>query len=927
MKKLVTSIITFYIVFISALVIRADQIQFIDGDMINKESTATCNLENIQVVLKSSQDDLSQDDISKTNNNRLSLTKKAPTKKNNVDVVSSNNKNSPKAQYKAGTNIITIPLKKGVLSYQDGILTQTSNLITTDENNKVIINENEVIINNNKILAANNSIVQTSGGTSNIVKIYPTLDDIKEDSNGIAIDGGANEGKYFGTIKINDEYYFHVNISGLDGYISQNDAQIIPMSLVKSYSYYENIDGDWYFNIANDPLISTQYQQLYMGTAPNGSIENTKYYSLDGENYYLSPNSNQNSDKLTGANYFKNLQFRTSSNYKGSDYQNYLKSVGHSNSKYYKYTNAFVEAQEKYNINSLFLFAFANHESAYGTSNLAKTCNAYFGRGAFDSDPDNACKDYGWSDARSSILAQAIFLSQEYADVMDSKYSGTNVGDKNSGLNVHYASDPNWGSKIASMMASIDNYLGAKEVGKFKIIELTKSTPVYVNNSLKTVLKQTRTSGIYNYKIAKNGKAKPKVIVTDETSNALKIQLDMPLYNGKNSNYYYTYAKKGSYPNYEGKNQFVPVTNRTGSFAIEYGSYASNEYWISKNNYKILNNVTAVAPKDYKIDPKDKVCSVYVRSDHTGSGNKEKFYVSPNGEYNCRYIYLKDDTSKRISYTKWYLGENRGSAASQELSYYNDYNPKKIKNKEYLDLDGTGHILKTKFTKYSYNSANKLYQKDEKKYNGTKEDGLKTAYTKAKVSTSTGKTTSYITYIYNKVGTRIQRIEKTYYSNGKSRTYYNYMYDNNLNLINREANKYLNTGVKKYYANTKYTKNKIASYKEYFYNSSGKRIQRNEKIYSNGKSKNYYRYYYTSTNKYIRREKYLFDKMGHKTYYANTNYSNHKIVKYKEYKYNSKGIRIQRNEKYYYSNGKANYKKYYYYDSKGKYKSQRVVFY
>ena len=46
---------------------------------------------------------------------------------------------------------------------------------------------------------------------------------------------------------------------------------------------------------------------------------------------------------------------------------------------------------------------------------------------------------------------------------------GAAAGNKTTGMNVHYASDPNWGSKIASHMWRADNQLGGKDIGKYQL--------------------------------------------------------------------------------------------------------------------------------------------------------------------------------------------------------------------------------------------------------------------------------------------------------------------------------------------------------------------------------------------------------------------------------------------------------------------------
>lgn len=51
----------------------------------------------------------------------------------------------------------------------------------------------------------------------------------------------------------------------------------------------------------------------------------------------------------------------------------------------------------------------------------------------------------------------------------DGRYFGANVGDKASGINVKYASDPYWGEKAAAVCWKIDSYLGAKDSYKYTI--------------------------------------------------------------------------------------------------------------------------------------------------------------------------------------------------------------------------------------------------------------------------------------------------------------------------------------------------------------------------------------------------------------------------------------------------------------------------
>lgn len=229
--------------------------------------------------------------------------------------------------------------------------------------------------------------------------------------------------------------------------------QIIPEELLSARSYYTVEDGSWVYYSAIDPLTSTDYDVMSIGSAPASAESGVKYYSDDDENYYTDQLITADATASVSYNsYFQNLPFRSRSTYSASDYHNYLKAKGKTNSEYYNEASAFTKAQDKETVNSLMIFSMANHESAYGTSTYAKACYNFFGRGAIDSDPDKACETYSYKTATDGILAQALFLENGYFDVLDWRYSGTHVGNKASGMNVKYASDTDWGKKSQTML-------------------------------------------------------------------------------------------------------------------------------------------------------------------------------------------------------------------------------------------------------------------------------------------------------------------------------------------------------------------------------------------------------------------------------------------------------------------------------------------
>ena len=62
------------------------------------------------------------------------------------------------------------------------------------------------------------------------------------------------------------------------------------------------------------------------------------------------------------------------------------------------------------------------------------------------------------------------YLSWGYTDPLDDwRYFGSHVGNKGSGMNVRYASDPFWGEKIAGWYYRFDSTNGLKDYNYYTI--------------------------------------------------------------------------------------------------------------------------------------------------------------------------------------------------------------------------------------------------------------------------------------------------------------------------------------------------------------------------------------------------------------------------------------------------------------------------
>ena len=87
------------------------------------------------------------------------------------------------------------------------------------------------------------------------------------------------------------------------------------------------------------------------------------------------------------------------------------------------------------------MFGIAINESSYGNSNIAQTKNNLFGLNAVDKSPTESANYFSNVDQCIEEFAYE-WMSQGYLDGNDYRYRGPHLGDKRSGINVKYASDP-----------------------------------------------------------------------------------------------------------------------------------------------------------------------------------------------------------------------------------------------------------------------------------------------------------------------------------------------------------------------------------------------------------------------------------------------------------------------------------------------------
>ncbi len=128
------------------------------------------------------------------------------------------------------------------------------------------------------------------------------------------------------------------------------------------------------------------------------------------------------------------------------------------NAEYFYY----IESQ--YNINGVFVAAIAAHESAWGTSKIAKNKKNLFGYGAYDSGPYKGAYDFANYSESIDLIARVLvkyYLNPAGTKIYDGeiasgKYYSTPTL---TGVNSKYASDKGWANKVYQHMQYLYNKL------------------------------------------------------------------------------------------------------------------------------------------------------------------------------------------------------------------------------------------------------------------------------------------------------------------------------------------------------------------------------------------------------------------------------------------------------------------------------------
>lgn len=377
--------------------------------------------------------------------------------------------------------------------------------------------------------------------------------------------------------------------AGVTGWVNSSEVEIVNMNASNYKRLYTNAyvmtyTDQWELrhNITTDITKQNAGSKLILGTErPYGMANNTYYLSYDGHYFYKENLEGYRAmirDYKAGVytnsinpynpyyNYYQFLSHRSISNYTSAQIKQNLsgyasKPTAHpalaNESQLFGEEISFIQYQNEFGANAIMMLGTAKNESANGKSQISISKNNLFGHSAFDSSPGASAT--GYVSVAQSIYAHAKFyISEGYLDPCDGyqvyengtnskchngKYYGGNVGDKSSGMNVKYASDPYWGEKAAQNYYYFDKQYGLQDYGKYGIgiKTSTSSFPVKAEaNNNSATLYFTGPSNNYSVLILKsvtgeamNGSNIWYQIQTDPTLNASRtgIVQDQGTYN------------------------------------------------------------------------------------------------------------------------------------------------------------------------------------------------------------------------------------------------------------------------------------------------------------------------------------------------------------------------------------------------------------
>lgn len=343
------------------------------------------------------------------------------------------------------------------------------------------------------------------------------------------------DGAYLGTS--NGKVRFM--IAGVIGEVDESKVQVTDLDNAQSYSSYYADSTTLVHHICMNMTTPGWGASVMVGMRPDYLTAGTTYYSYDGHYFYTSYSKmllDYQSDTRSHAvnagnpyyNYYQYLPLRTVTEYSGSELDSFINTYAGSSSKMYNTGSTFVNYQNTYGTNALLMASVAACESGWGKSYYALNRNNLFGLNAVDSDTGQA---FTFNSVDGCIKDfSETYLSKRYLRPGYTYYHGAFLGDKSSGINVSYASNPYWGEEIANVAWNLDKAGGYKDKEKYTIG--IKDTDNITHNNL-NVRKEASTSTAVLYTTGSHSNY--SVLIRGEKDGFYEIQSDAVLNSGRSA--------------------------------------------------------------------------------------------------------------------------------------------------------------------------------------------------------------------------------------------------------------------------------------------------------------------------------------------------------------------------------------------------------
>ncbi len=282
---------------------------------------------------------------------------------------------------------------------------------------------------------------------------------------------------YLGTDKNGDIRFM---LAGVTATVDKDLVELVRYSSVADNVSYYKVSGGKLYHYISQNLKKSPASTINNGPAPSYLSEGVKYYSYDGH-YFYDNYSVMSADYRNGSNgasavnagnafynYFQFLDMNKSTAYSADELNSILNTAmsnagkDPSASKLAGTGNSFVTYQNQYSVNALLSLGIAINESGWGTSSIAKNKNNLFGLNAVDTSPGQSANYFASVDDCIREFMDK-WMARGYLKDGNWKNYGEFLGNKDSGINVMYASDPYWGEKAAAHAWNLDTIGGSRD--------------------------------------------------------------------------------------------------------------------------------------------------------------------------------------------------------------------------------------------------------------------------------------------------------------------------------------------------------------------------------------------------------------------------------------------------------------------------------